>query len=97
MVILTLEDIKRHVRLDGDVEDDELLDYGESAEEQLWQDLGKTYDEVLAEYGSVPVSLRHAALMLVAHYYKHRGMGENVPYYDMPYTYDVKIKPYMAL
>lgn len=94
---LTLEYIKKHSRIDFDCEDDLLTMYGESAEETILEICGRTYEEFVADYGSMPKPLFEAALMLVDLSYQQRNPVSAVNLAAVPYTFDFKIKPYMKL
>lgn len=96
---LTLEEIKRRVRIDysDTLEDEDLIEMGMDAEEMVLNDIGRTVEELVEEYGQVPRPLHTAALLLVAASYQHR---EPVSQYNMsivPYGYDKRVKPYMRL
>lgn len=71
---LTLESIKKQCRIEAGVtyEDTLLTDYGEAAEDTVLNVLGKTYDEVIEEYGVIPKPVQQASLMLVDLSYQHR-------------------------
>lgn len=71
---LTLESIKKQCRIEVGVtyEDTLLTDYGEAAEDTVLNVLGKTYDEVIEEYGVIPKPVQQASLMLVDLSYQHR-------------------------
>lgn len=103
MKYLTIDYIKRHLRIDFDCEDALLELYGESAEEMLAQYLnrGKTVDEMAADlenvYGHIPAPIRHATLMLVDISYQHRNPISPTNVSMVPYTFDLLIKPYMKL
>ena len=94
---LTLEYIKKHSRIDFDCEDDLLTIYGESAEETVLNIIDRSYEELIATYTTVPKPLYEAALMLVDLSYQQRSPVSSVNMYTVPYTFDMKIKPYMKL
>lgn len=103
MEFLTLEFIKAHSRIDTDYDDELLTQYGEAAEETMAQYLnrGKTVEAMIAslteEYGKVPSSVKNAALMLVDVWYNHRAPVSPVNMSQVPYTFDLLIKPYIIL
>lgn len=96
---LTLEEIKAQLRIELDFheEDDVLTGYGESAEATLMNYLNRTYADVIACYGSVPAPLVHASKMLVDVSYQHRSPINVTNISQVPYTFDLLVKPYMRL
>lgn len=94
---LDLTTIKAHCRIDVDTEDDLLTTYGESAEEVVLQILNRTYNDLLLKYGSVPIPVQQATLMLVDLSYQYRSPIGPSQLYVVPYTFDLLLKPYMKL
>ena len=96
---LTLEKIKAQCRIEADFHDeDELLEiYGESAEEVLLQYLNRTYEDLMEVYGHIPAPLRHASLLLVDTSYQYRSPVSAQNMSQVPYTFDLLVKPYMRL
>jgi hypothetical protein len=45
----------------------------------------------------VPTPIAHAALMLTDHWYQHRSPVTPGSVAQVPYTYDLLLKPYMRL
>ena len=97
MKFLTLELIKKHLRIDGVIEDDLLDLYGEAAEETLFKTIGVTYEQFIDEVGEMPKSLVNAALILVDVRYQYRGPGDKMPLSIIPYGFDILVKPYVKL
>lgn len=99
MDFLTLQSIKKQLQLEPDfAEDDELLEeYGESAEETIYNYIGRTFDELMEKYGKMPTPLKHAALMLVGISYQYREPVTPMNTARVPFTFDFLIKPYMKL
>ena len=97
MQILTLEDIKKHTRIDDDLDDELLEIYGESAEELVLQLCNRTIESLYEQYGRIPGNIRLACLMLTAHSFTHREPASIQNLYTVPYTLDALIKPYMIL
>lgn len=95
MNIITLDEIKKQARIDGDYEDDLLAMYGESAEQTVLNLLGRSFESLVEEFGEVPAPIHHACLMLTAHNYTHREPASPQNLYSVPYTIDALIKPYM--
>ena len=96
---LDLQKIKAQLRIESTFTDeDTLLEmYGESAEEVLLNHLNRTYEDIIATYGSVPVPIIHASLMLVDVSYQHRNPVSLQNMSIVPYTFDILLKPYMRL
>lgn len=96
---LTLEKIKWQCRIEPEFTDeDELLEmYGESAEEVLLQYLNRTYEDLIEVYGHIPAPLCHASLMLVDVSYQYRSPVSTQSMSQVPYTFDLLVKPYMRL
>lgn len=96
---LTLTRIKAQCRIEQDfTEEDELLEmYGESAEETVLNALGRSYTDLFEVYGRVPLPVVHASLMLVDLSYQNRSPISSQNMYQVPYTFDLLLKPYMRL
>jgi len=97
MQIVTLEEIKANSRIDYNDEDTLLEMYRQSAEETLKSILDRTWEDVIDEYGEIPTPIRHAVLMLVEHWHVHRGPIGPTALYNVPYTIDFLVKPYIKL
>lgn len=97
MKFLTLELIKKHLRIDGVIEDDLLDLYGEAAEETLLNHVGATYEELTESTSEIPKALVQAALMLVDVSYQHRSPVSSQSISIVPYTFDILVKPYIRL
>lgn len=97
MKFLTLELIKKHLRIDGVIEDALLDLYGEAAEETLLNHVGATYEELSETTGEMPKALVQAALMLVDVSYQHRSPVSSQSISIVPYTFDILVKPYVKL
>lgn len=95
--IVTLEYVKKHSRIEHDIEDDILEEYIESSEATCLNLMGRDVASLLDEYGEIPADIRHAVVMLVDHAYQHRCPITTQNLYAVPYTFDAKIKPYMIL
>ena len=94
---LTLEQIKRNSRIDGDYEDTLLVSYGESAEDTVLNYLNRPYQKLIETWGKVPEPVVQASLMLVDVWYQHRAPAEPVSMSLVPYSFEILIKPYMRL
>ena len=94
---LTKEWIKKHSRIDFDCEDELLELYGESAEDTVLNVIGRTYEDVMENWGEVPKPLFVASLMLVEVSYTQRAPISQTNLYTVPYAFDMMVKPYMKL
>lgn len=94
---LTLDWIKSHSRIDFDCDDNTLTEYGEDAEETVLNLIGRSYEELIETYGRVPHPIFVCSLMLVEVDYNHRSPDSMNNLYTVPYSFDMKIKPYMRL
>lgn len=96
---LTLEWIKKHSRIDFDNEDRLLELYGSAAEQGLLRLMGRSWEDVCENLSEDDIKgpLTIAGLLLTEHLYIHRGPTENVQAYQIPYSVDYYIKPYMKL
>lgn len=97
MKYLTLNYIKAHSRIDYDCEDTLLTMYAESAEESVLNYLNRSYEDLVATYGEVPVPVLHATLMLVDIAYQMRNPVTPNSMSVVPYTFDMLVKPYVIL
>lgn len=103
MKYLTLDYIKAHSRIDGDMEDSVLELYGSAAEDTVMTYLnrGATTDEaidsLLEKYGEIPTPVIQATLMLVDVSYQYRSPLSPSNISIVPYTFDLLVKPYMIL
>ena len=98
MNYLTLDLIKQQCRIEADFTmEDELLEmYGESAEQAVEANLGRSYDELVETYETVPAPVVQVALMIAAASYHQREAYtaqnlETVPIWVM------MLKPYVRL
>ena len=96
---LTIEDIKKQLRIEpGFTDEDTLLNsYGEAAEDTLLNYLNRPYLDIIERYGKVPLPLVQASLMLVDVSYQHRSPINVTNISLVPYTFDLLVKPYMRL
>jgi uncharacterized phage protein (predicted DNA packaging) len=94
---LSIEDIKKHSRIDYDCEDALLELYADAAEETVMNIIGRDDEEIKEKYGDVPAALRQAALLLVDTSYMQRTAVSTQNLYAVPYGFDTLVKPYMRL
>lgn len=80
MQYLTIEEIKKQCVIDpAFTGDDEFLEMiGDAAEDMTAQLLDCDLQEVFAEYGEMPATIRHAMRILVDYFYAvNRGSSDN--------------------
>ena len=96
---LTIYWIKAHSRIDFDCDDSLLELYGNAAENGILRLLNRSWEDVCENLSEEDIngSLMIAGLMLTEHLYTHRGPIENVQPYQIPYTIDFYVKPFMRL
>lgn len=96
---LTLDLIKAQLRMEPDftLEDSLLELYGKSAEEAVLNLCGRTYEEFVEKYGSIPSAIIEVSLMLVELSYDQRSPLSSQNLHLIPYAFDLKIKKYIKL
>lgn len=95
MTIITLEEIKANSRIEGNAEDTLLESLGEAAEVTVLNLIERTQEDIESEFGKVPAPIRQAILMYADHLYNHRGIVNPTALYNVPYSIDAMIKPYI--
>ena len=95
MTIISLEEIKANSRIEGNAEDTLLESLGEAAEVTVLNLIERTQEDIEAEFGNVPAPIRQAILMYADHLYNHRGIVNPTALYNVPYSIDAMIKPYI--
>ena len=95
MTIVSLEEIKSNSRIEGNAEDTLLESLGEAAEVTVLNLIERTQEDIEAEFGKVPAPIRQAILMYADHLYNHRGIVNPTALYNVPYSIDAMIKPYI--
>jgi len=93
--IITLAGIKANSRIDGTDEDNLITSMGEAAEQGVLNILDRSYDDIIVEYGAIPAPITQACLALTDHLYHHRGITNPTALYNIPYTIDFMVKPYI--
>ena len=96
---LTLDEIKDQLRIerDFDLENDKLTLYGDSAEQAILDICRRTYDDFIDDYEAIPAPIRECSLLLVVMSYEHGTPASAQQMYNVGYTFDLKLKPYMRL
>lgn len=96
---LTLERVKKHLRLDAsNTQEDDLLQlYATAAEDTILNLCNRSYDCLLECYGEVPKPIQNASLLLVENQYTQRSAISPTNLSAVPYSFDLLVKPYMIL
>lgn len=96
-MIMTLEEAKSHLRVDSDfVDDDQLIeDLVSMVEVDIANRLKyDSLDEVFPD-GVIPLPVKHAAKLLVAHYYENREPVAFASSSKVPMMVDCLLFPYV--
>ncbi len=99
MAAVDLALFKKHVRADDFADDDEYLEHLlETAESAVITATNRTEDELeKIGGGAMPSPIKHAVLMLGAHWYNQRESVSNVQMHAVPDSLQALIKPYRKL
>lgn len=99
MAVVSLALFKKHVRADDFADDDEYLEHLlETAESAVITATNRTQEELeQMGGGAVPTSIKHAIMMLGAHWYNQRESVSNVQMHAVPDSLQALIKPYRKL
>ena len=95
MQYLTIEEVKQQCVIDSDFHDDDefLTMIGDAAEDMTAQLLDCSLDELSAENGELPATIRHAMRILCDYFYSvNRGSSEDAP--DIPSAVTLMLKLY---
>ena len=95
--IVTLDAIKKNLRIESEHEDELLLSLGETAEQAVLNLVNRSLEDIVAEFVDVPAPIRQAVLMYTNHLYEHRGIVSPTALYNIPYSIDALVKHYIKL
>jgi len=95
-MILSLEQIKKHLNIDNDYNADDLylLDLATVAEDATKQHLNIASFSDISVAGSVPASVIHAMLLMVGNLYANRESIGYAAVYKIPYSYEYLLSLY---
>lgn len=99
MAVVSLALFKKHVRADDFADDDEYLRHLLDTAESAVITATNRPQEELAQMGNgdVPTPIKHAIMMLGAHWYNQRESASNVQMHAVPDSLQALIKPYRKL
>ena len=99
MVVVSLALFKKHVRADDFADDDEYLEHLlETAASAVITATNRTEDELeQMGDGTMPTPIKHAIMMLGAHWYNQRESVSSVQMHAVPDSLQALIKPYRKL
>lgn len=99
MAVVNLALFKKHVRADDFADDDEYLEHLlATAEESVITATNRTEQELRANNaGEFPTPLKHAVMMLAAHWYNQRESVSSVQMHEVPDSLQALVKPYRKL
>jgi len=99
MAVVSLALFKKHVRADDFCDDDDyLLHLIDAAETSVVNATNRSYDELTEDTaGELPAPLKHAILMLAAHWYNQRESVSGVQMQEVPDALQALVKPYRKL
>lgn len=99
MAVVNLALFKKHVRADDFADDDEYLEHLlATAEESVITAANRTEQELRANNaGEFPTPLKHAVMMLAAHWYNQRESVSSVQMHEVPDSLQALVKPYRKL
>lgn len=99
MAVVSLALFKKHVRADDFVDDDEYLQHLiDTAEETVITATNRSVRELTGDgAGEFPAPLKHAVMMLAAHWYNQRESVSSVQMHEVPDSLQALVKPYRKL
>lgn len=90
-----IEYFKQHSRIDYNCEDALLEQYGEAAEEFILAYIGRTYENLIDMFDSIPARIYECTQMLVDTQYHNRSMVSMTNMSVVPYTFDAMISDFV--
>lgn len=98
MAVVSLALFKKHVRADDFTDDDEYLQHLiDTSEVAVITATNRTAEELTEKTGEFPAPLKHAVMMLAAHWYNQRESASSVQMHEVPDALQALIKPYRKL
>lgn len=98
MAVVSLDVFKKHVRADDFADDDDYLtELLETAESAVIKATNRSKDELEQMEGEFPPMLKHAMMMLAAHWYNQRESVSTVQMHAVPDALQALVKPFRKL
>lgn len=99
-MIITLDEFKEQIQLSDDVdyneEDNYLTSLIDVSEEAVFEHLQRTPDDLLASYGVIPSSVKHAIKLMASHLYNSREpVTYGVTGAKVPLSYEYLLAPFL--
>lgn len=91
-----LEDIKRHLNVDFNEDDDLITSIIEAAEASVENSIGAPLADIIIN-GELPVALKHVIRIMTANLYEHREGMTYGKIQTVPYTLSHLLAPYIIL
>lgn len=97
-VSLTLEELRSHLRVDYDHDNEQILRLGKTALSHIVNATRRSVEELVElNNGEFPEELKLAALELAAHWYRCPEPVSSIEQKAIPYMLDLLIKPFVRL
>ena len=96
MAYISLEDAKRHLRIDFETDDRYVNELIDVAEATLEQQLGITLGDLIlsGSLTDLPSDLKHATRLLVSNYYENREPVTGINVKEVPFSLQYLITPH---
>lgn len=94
---VTIDEIKQHLYIDFEADDAMLADMIQASEDIIQKYLNTTFEDIIDEYGSLPISLKQAIKIMVGNLYANReSVSFNAYPSKIPYSYEYLLQPYKS-
>lgn len=94
---VTLEDIKRHLNVDFNEDDELIASMIEAAEASVEQSIGASLADITMDEGKFPKDLEHAIRIMTAVFYEYREGFTHGKIMQVPFTLAHLLTPYRKL
>lgn len=95
MARIDLDEIKAHLRVEHNLDDDLLIAYADAAEEAAQNYIGKRWGNASSSETVVfSKGIKVGCLMLIGHLYANREAVADVQLYEVPFAISALWKPY---
>jgi len=90
-MVITLQEVKEHLRIDNDQEDGLITTFIQQAQATAEDFCRVSFDE---DYDSPPEPVRLAVMLMVSHYYENRDNPDRQIYVTMRMAFENLLYPY---